>query len=211
LLLAGLLVWLVLSQHHTIGRPIAIVGAALLAYMSVVGLAISITGYYDWLRTGSPGTYSALDDATSWFPTVLTMITGHPDVVRIIVAEGPYPDSLGNTGTFDPGRSPFWLVSQYDQVDIISPANGTYNLDMHITAVSGIPEHRSLALVARFGTVREVVPLPKDRNWTAPVRLERGLNHVLLAISFRGEASVPQGYVTVGGLSLTDGGGRHSR
>ncbi len=204
LLLAGLLIWLVLSQHNTIGRPIAIIGAALLVYASVVGLAISVTGYYDWLRTGSPSTYNALEDATSWFPTVLTMFTGHPDIVRIIVAEAPYPQSLGSTGTLDPGRSPFWLVQHNDEVDIVAPSNRSYDLDMHVTAISGIAEPKSVALVMRFDGDRVVYPLPKDRTWTVPVHLERGLDRVLLAVSFKGSLpSASQGYVTVSGLSLT--------
>lgn len=203
LLLAGLLVWLVLSEHHTIGRPIAIIGAALLAYMSVVGMAISVTGYYDWLRTGSPGTYNALEDATSWFPTVLTMINGHPDVVRIIVADATYPQSLGLSGTSDPGRSPFWLVPQDDELDIVAPSDSAYDLGMHVTTLSGIGEGTRLALVARSGGVRRVIPLPKDRTWTVPVRLQRGLNRVFLAVSFRGP---PGSYVTVSGVSLTERG-----
>jgi hypothetical protein len=207
LLIAGLLVWLVLSQHKTIGRPIAVIGAALLVYLSVVGLAISITGYYDWLRTGSPGTYNALEDATSLVPTILTMITGHPDIVRVIVADAPYPQSLGNAGTLNPGRSPFWLVPRDDEVDIVAPATRTYDLDMHVTATSGIVEPSSVALVARFDGVREVYPSRKDRTWTVPVRLQRGLDRVLLAVTFPGAIScmvcAPTSYVTVSGLSLT--------
>jgi hypothetical protein len=203
--MAGLLIWLVLSQHNTIGRPIAILGAVLLVYTSVVGLAISITGYYDWLRISNPGTYNAMEDATSWFPTAFTMITGHPDIVRIIVADAPYPEALGSTGTVDPGRSPFWLVQQDDEVDIVAPADRLYNLDMHVTASSGIGETNPVALVERYDGVRKVFPLPKDRTWTVPVRLERGLDRVFLAISSRG-ASPGLGadsYVVVSGLNLT--------
>jgi hypothetical protein len=204
LLLAGLLIWLVLSQHKTIGRPIAFIGAALLAYTSLVGLAVSITGYYDWLRTGSPSTYNALEDATSWFPTVMTMFSGHPDIVRIIVAEAPYPESLGSSGTLDPGRRPFWLVRRDDEVDIVAPANGLYNLDMHVSAVSGIAQPNSVALAVRLNGHRVMVPLPKDRTWTVPVHLERGLDRVFLGVSFKGSSpGAPGSYVTVSGLSLT--------
>jgi hypothetical protein len=139
------------------------------------------------------------------------MIDGHPDIVRIIVADAPYPDSLGSTGTVDPGRSPFWLVPQDDEVDIVAPANRTYDLDMHVAAIWGIDEPGSVALVARFDGVRKVFVLPKDRTWTVPVRLERGLDRVLLAISFRGSSTrlvggIPESWVTVSGLSLTPRG-----
>jgi hypothetical protein len=204
LLLAGLLVWLVLSQHKAIERPIAIIGAALLVSTCAVGLATSVTGYYDWLRTGSPSTYNALEDATSWFPTVFTMLTGHPDIVRIIVAEAPYPESLGSSGAVDPGQSPFWLVRHNDEVEIVAPANGPYDLDMHVTAVSGIAKPNTVALVVRLNGVREVFPLPKDRTWKIPVHLERGLDRVLLAVSFKHSLpGAPESYVTVSGLSLT--------
>jgi hypothetical protein len=204
LLLAGMLTWLVLSQHKTIGRPIAIIGAALLVYASAVGLAVSVTGYYDWLRAGSPGTYNALEDATSWVPTVMTMFTGHPDIVRIIVAEAPYPESLGSSGTLDPGRNPFWIVRHNDEVDIVAPANSTYDLNMHVTTVSGIAKPNSVALAVRFNGHRGVFPLPKDRTWTVPIHLERGLDRVFLALSFkRSGPGAPGSYVTVSGLSLT--------
>jgi hypothetical protein len=71
---------------------------------------------------------------------------------------------------------------------------------MHVTALSGIDERTAVALVEVVDGVREVFPLPKDRTWTVPVRLERGLDRVLLAVSFRGTA---QGFVTVGGLTLS--------
>jgi hypothetical protein len=210
LLMAALLVWLVLSQHGTVGRPIAIVGAVLLVYLSFVGLAISVTGYYDWLRTGSPGTYNALEDATSGFPTILTMITGHPDVVRVIAANAPYPEDLGNAGTLDPGRNPFWILRQNDEVDIVAPTTRVYDLTMHVTASSGIADLSSVELVTHLNGVRHVFALPKNRTWSVPVRLERGLNRAFLAVSFKSTspavAGAPASYVTVGGLSLTPQG-----
>ncbi len=206
LLFAALLVWLVLSEHSTLGRPIAIVGAALLVYISVVGLAISITGYYDWLRMGSPSTYNALEDVTSVVPTALTMITGHPDVVRVVVAYDPYPNVLGNSGTLDPGRNPFWLLQQEAEVDIVAPTDSVYDLDMHVTAISGIAPPASVKLVSKINGVHKILPLPADRTWTVPVGLERGLNRLYLAVSYRSSFPVPGeavSYVRVSGVTLT--------
>ena len=59
-------------------------------YASFVGFAISFTGYYGMLQENNPGTYWTLERATSFIPTAITAIAGHPDIVRVY-----YPEEIG--------------------------------------------------------------------------------------------------------------------
>lgn len=200
-LLAGLLTWYVLCQHSALRRTVARVGAVVVLYGSVLGAAISFTGYYDWLRTADPGTYQALQDLTSPLPTLATMVVGHPDIVRIIVPGAQYPEDLGETGTNSPGQSPFWILGQPDEVDIVSPSSEAWVLEAHVVATPGVPPGTTVTLLEQSDGVTTVHPLPPNGTWRLPVHLGIGLNRVWLSVML---SPPPSGtaYVRVGTLSL---------
>jgi hypothetical protein len=180
LLIAALLVWFVLVRRSKFGRVVAVAGGLTLAYSSLVGLAISFTGYYDWFRGGDPGVYQILQRATSPLPTVATMIVGHPDIVRVIVPGVEYPASLGDYGTSHPGSSPFWLQPRYAEVDIVSPATRLYHLSLLLAhpsvVVTGRPQ-----LFVQFQGRTTAITLTGPSPCAGPLRLHRGLNRVYLA------------------------------
>lgn len=72
LVMVGVVTWILLACRgvRLLGRrAIAAVGALLILYGAVVGVAISFTGTTDGLRAGNPALFESLDRATSFFAT----------------------------------------------------------------------------------------------------------------------------------------------
>src|SRR5215469_12848612 len=106
-------------------------------YGCIVGAAISMYGYYDLLRVNDPGTYWALDRMTSFVPTLATMASGHPEIVRVIAPEncGPiegvgseYCSAIGMAGTYHIAHSDYRMANRPLEVDVISPRSGRWTL-----------------------------------------------------------------------------------
>ena len=77
---------------HDVGRrALAVVATAAVLYSSLVGVALGLTGYYDWLRAGQPETFNALEDFLSPIPVMESRMRGEPIVQRLTAyAPGTY-------------------------------------------------------------------------------------------------------------------------
>lgn len=69
--------------RHMMTRALAGLAALSLVYSSMVGVALSMVGYYDGLRLGSPGTYRTLEDAVAFVPALDSRVQGAPIVQRL--------------------------------------------------------------------------------------------------------------------------------
>jgi hypothetical protein len=174
-LLAALLVWLaaVAATRPPVRRILAVGGTALIAYGALVGVAISMTGYYDSLRTGSPGTYRALERFFSPLPTLATMIIGRPILVDVVNDTGyAAPVTYSTAGT---GPASFWLSRNPALLKIVSPRDG------RIVLVATLGRGPSSAKRSRLTVVVDGTSTPvSGRLERIPVHVERGLNEVSL-------------------------------
>src|SRR5262245_19519399 len=173
LVLAALLVWLaaVAATRRPLRRVLTVGGVVLIAYGALVGVAISMTGYYDTLRTGSPGQYRALERFFSPLPTLATMIVGRPVLVDVVNDTGyAAPVTYGTAGA---GPSSFWLSRSPATLKVVSPRDGTILL-VAVLGRGPSSAKRSQLDVAVDGT-RASVSGHVERM---PVHVERGLNEL---------------------------------
>jgi hypothetical protein len=199
-LLAALLVWLaaVAATRQPLRRVLAVGGTALVAYGALVGVAISMTGYYDSLRTGSPGTYRALERFFSPLPTVATMIIGRPVLVDVTNDTGySAPVTYGTAGA---GAASFWLSRNAATLKVVSPRDGMIDL------VATLGRGPSSAKRSRLDVAVDGATAPvSGRVERIPVHVERGLNELSLrAIETPAPANpppaTPEQFVAVLGL-----------
>jgi hypothetical protein len=94
-LLPAFLVWAALvarlSERRRARRGVVVLGLVLTAFGAIAGIASSITGYYDALALEHPNVFNALEDITSPFASVATMVSGHAAIARVY---GPLPVDL---------------------------------------------------------------------------------------------------------------------
>jgi hypothetical protein len=176
LLLAALLVWLaaVAATRRPLRRVFAVGGVVLVAYGALVGVAISMTGYYDSLRTGSPGQYRALERFFSPLPTLATMIIGRPVLVDVVNDTGySAPVTYGTAGA---GPANFWLSRNPAVLKVVSPRDG------RIVLVATLGRGPSSAKDSRLNVVVDGSAVPvSGRLERIPVQVERGLNELSLS------------------------------
>jgi hypothetical protein len=173
ILLAALLVWLAAfaATKRLMRRVVAVGGVVLVAYGALVGVAISMTGYYDSLRTGSPGQYRALERLFSPLPTLATMIVGRPVLVDVVNDTGySAPVTYRTAGA---GAASFWLSRKPATLKVVSPRNGRILL-VAVLGRGPSSGKRSRLDVAVDGT-RAPVSGHVER---IPVDVERGLNEL---------------------------------
>lgn len=179
LVLAGVLGWLAVAlraRRRTVRRVATVVGASLVAWGALFGVAISFTGYYDGLRTGKPGAYRALQDVSTPLTTVLAMIRGHPLLVDVYA-----PDGMTDT---DPGpgiANPSLAVgARPSTLTIVSNRDQPYVLTA--TIAPGAPADRRATLRVRLPRGQGTMTV-KATGARAPIELalERGVNRLSLS------------------------------
>ena len=198
--LAALLVWLaaVAATRQRLRRFLAVGGTALIAYGALVGVAISMTGYYNSLRTGSPGTYRALERFFSPLPTLATMIVGRPVLVDVVNDTGyAAPVTYGTAGA---GAASFWLSQNPAVLKVVSPRSGRIDLVAAFGLGPSAVEGSRLTVVVD-GTAAPVT----GQIERIPVHVERGLNVLSMrAVETPARASppsaTPEQFVSVLGL-----------
>jgi hypothetical protein len=198
--LAALLVWLaaVAATRERLRRFLAVGGTALIAYGALVGVAISMTGYYNSLRTGSPGTYRALERFFSPLPTLATMIVGRPVLVDVVNDTGyAAPVTYGTAGA---GAASFWLSQNPAVLKVVSPRAGRIDLVAAFGLGPSAAEGSRLTVVVD-GTAAPVT----GRIERIPVHVERGLNVLSMrAVETPARANppsaTPEQFVSVLGL-----------
>jgi hypothetical protein len=185
LILAGVLAWFAgfahLRTQRFRARLLALVGSCLALWTSLVGIALSFNGVglpnavSNPLIQGAPQTFHDLEYATSFIPTAVSMIAGHP---VITAAQGaPVPNSylsISQAGT------PFAVGNAPTVVKIVSPSRKRIALGASVFPVT--PMRGSVVLTSRWGPspgrAQQTLSIPGSMR--LPVQLHRGLNEVWL-------------------------------
>jgi hypothetical protein len=184
LLLPAFLVWAMLvarSRPKTAARRFWAVAGVVLTLIGVaIGTAISFTGYYDYLRIEHPGTFDTLEDVTSPFATVATIIGGKPQIARI-------DDGLAITpgvgaSRFSEDHASAWLGTTPMTLSVLSP--GDRQSAIYVTVSPGPGTSRLSSHAIRVSSPGRVAVVPLSRGTVRlPVSLHWGLNRVHLAVA----------------------------
>ena len=171
LLIPALVVWCEATRaRRWRGLVLKVVGVAAILYASFVGFAISFTGYYGMLQENNPGSYWTLERATSFIPTAITAIEGHPDIVRVY-----YPQEIG---TYQPTLTDVRVVSLPLHVDVVSPdSSWRLQLKFSPTPASGRP----IDLTVSYGDRAHHVSVSRHSD-VVVVPLEGGLVRIRLTV-----------------------------
>jgi hypothetical protein len=202
-LIAAFLVWALLlgrCRPWSIARDsLAVGGTVLTLFGAAVGTAVSFTGYGNELDGAHPATFRTLEDITSPFATLATMIVGHPVLVRV---DGPYitlpPQGYGD---FDESGAATWLGAGPMTVTIMSP--GSERRVLQAAAVRGPqaqPRGPVLVVVQSPGQRARLVPA-NTGLFRVPIRLHVGLNRIELNTVVPNPAAPQQLYL--GGITLS--------
>jgi hypothetical protein len=204
LLIAAFLVWALLlarcRPRSVARRLVAVAGIVMTVFGAAVGIAVSFTGYYNTLATAHPGTFRALEDVTSPLATLVTMVTGQADIVRV---DGPSPVGLPPPGYGDFGESgaSTWLGAGPVTITVVSP--NAERLGLRAAAIRGPQaEGRGAALVVVRSPGQRAILIPVNTgNVTLPISLNWGLNRIQLNTVVANPAAPEQVYL--GGMALS--------
>jgi hypothetical protein len=188
-LLASFLVWAVLLERRRRGtrgrRAIAILGIVLVTIGCMVGTAVSFTGY-DPLSISHPGTFDTLEDITSPFATLATMIAGRPVIARVagaVEAATPNQNSFAMVGA---GNSIAWLGVGEPVLTVVidSPGSEHTYLRAYTKLGTGAPPASKLRLdVTSPGRAPLAIAFPPAGPLRMPITLHWGLNRINIALT----------------------------
>jgi hypothetical protein len=181
------LIWgLLVARHHpgtAARRAIAIVGVVFVAFGSAVGVAASFTGYWDLLRIEHPAVFNALENLTSPFATLATIVVGRPEIARVDTGPSPAISPAQGYGSFTDSGASAWLGSNPVTVTIISPHGRRLGLTASLTAGPGTPPLSKLVIrVSSPGRRAVTVPL-LSRYIRIPIVVHLGLNRIRLTLA----------------------------
>jgi hypothetical protein len=204
-LIAAFLVWSVLVQRCKPGtrarRAVAVLGIALTTFGAAVGTAVSFTGY-DPLSTTHPGIFDTLEDITSPFATLATMVIGRPVLVRVVDAlQTEVPESLGQFGE---GGADAWVGVGEGPLTVVVDSPHAEHMDLTASTLLGVgaPTPAKLTLrVTSPGRAPLPVPVPvPGETVRLPIDLHWGLNRINVELSGPQGSSPDELYL--GGLEL---------
>lgn len=202
-LLAAFLVWATLLTHLRsrafARRAVAVGGIALTAFGAAAGTAVSFTGYYDLLRVGHPRLFRTLEDATSPFATLATMIVGRPVLVRVDDGSTAVDLPALRYGNYGERGASTWVGDGPVTVTVLSPGTRQVALEARAALGPAEPPGTHVSLKVRSSGESRVVPLV-DGVLRLPIRLHWGLNRIPITVV--GGALNPYD-VRLAGLSLT--------
>ena len=189
LMLPALVAWMTwMPGRRWASRTLNTSGAVFVSYGVLVGLAISMTGEIDSLRKADPGRYLSLERLTSPLPTLITMIEGHPEVVRVIDPHAAYPNDRGDYGTNAPGKT-LSVYADREEVDVIAPGDGAYRMTIHFAVPLQRPVSGTITMQVDDGLSVHSIPYKSGIRATT-VTLRRGLNQVFLWLTLDGASPV---------------------
>lgn len=187
-LIVGVVAWILLTSRAAsllTRRAVAGIGALLILYGAVVGVAISFTGTTDGLRTGNPGLFESLERAARALPTMVTMVRGGPAIADVSAPAGV--NARVDYRTVTRRGASFRLGPVPAMVEVISPDDRDALLRAVVSPASSTTE-AGLVLVTRSPSGSATSPVPATPATTdLPVRLRRGGNRVELRV----EATAP--------------------
>jgi hypothetical protein len=196
-LIPALLGWFALTSGR--GRRVkAVLGALLILYGCFVGTAISLSGYYDGLRTAHPRMYWDLARLASPLPTAAAMILGHPVIARVFRTDQIVN---GNESTYHLDEAKFGLSSTPVEFDIISPGNGAWSFAPTFSRARDSGS-APLSITVRLDDGRlNQFAIGPDRTGI-PLTLHRGLNRITLNATTADPKQLGRDVVSVDGLRL---------
>ena len=188
LMLAALLVWLrlrdVVAPRAVARAATATVGAVAVLAAAFFGLAFSITGYGDGLRTASPGAYDRLERAFGWVPTLAARLRGEPVLLEVT------PPALTDETRIRvaaPGPGVVDLRAGFDWNPVLLAGS---LVDLRVQGSDGVT--RRLRLVTRDTTIRAGF----DGSGLQDVRIQWDLVRPVLAPE--DQRRPPAGFAVVG-------------
>jgi hypothetical protein len=190
LLVPALLAWFALARTWRSSRRryrfVAVLGSVLVLYGAIVGVAISFTGYAQYLlRSGQPDTYRALEDVTSPLPTLATMVKGRPAMTEVANPSGVEERRPGYT-TFDVSGVSFWMDLNPVTARIVSPGDERATLRAVLGKGPNTRPRARVRLVATSSRNDTRVRVPvRGGLQEIPIALERGLNRITLRLEVR--------------------------
>ncbi len=205
LLIPAFLMWAALTARAQGRRrhqlAVATAGLVLTGIGAAVGTAISLTGYYDSLRTTHPGTFRTLEDVTSPLAAIATMVADKPVLTRVDDGSSPVDFPTPHYGTFGERGASSWLgPGQAVTVTVIAP--GSMRTVLDTTALRG-PDApasaRALAISIRSGGRGVTVPLGAPAA-QLPIELHWGINRIELNVS--GVKSAPPRVIRLDNIRL---------
>jgi hypothetical protein len=176
LMISGVLMWLYFAATVRRGRrTVVAVGALFCLYACGTGFATSVTGDYDELHVTSPRTFTALEDLTSPLPIAISLLAGHPEIIRLYTPLAP-----SGLGTQDASIAISTFTSGPVEIEVVSPRPGwKLKVVTHSTATFR---------VTIAGITTPAVSIPAGaQSFSLPLHF--GLNRLLLSSSL-GSASV---------------------
>jgi hypothetical protein len=187
LLIPAFLVWAMLlsrARPKTAARRIwAVAGVSLTLVGAAIGSAISLTGYYDYLRIEHPALFDTLEDVTAPLATIATTIGGKPQIARIDDGPLAVTTATGNIG-FSQDHASAWLGSVPLSLIVLSPDDRRTAIFVTVTPGTGAPRLSSVKIRTSSQGRSAIVPLI-GRRARLPVSLHLGLNRVHLTIAPR--------------------------
>jgi hypothetical protein len=191
-------------------RVLATAGACLALWTAAVGVALSFNGVgppyavSNPLAIGAPQTYHDIEYATSFIPTAVSMLVGHPVITS---AQGaPLP---GNYLSLAQGGTPFSVGNAPTIVKIVSPKRERIQLGANVFPPA--PLDGTVVLTAQWGDPAGIsrFTLQGPGPVRLPVELRRGLNEIQLSASRipapRSSNKSPQVQVQVHALKIANG------
>ena len=190
LILAATLGWAALMADGSSARRAAWWrrGGLVLATWSVlVGVAISFTGYYDGLRLFDRDRFEALEGAFSPMPTLATMIAGRPMIAALAGPDGYYGNDVRYT-TIDVDGATLSLQPDAEGLaTIVSPGSRDAQLSFRVRSATP-----GTFTVTQTGAGDMTSTLVGDgAAATLPIRLKRGVNHLVLFVSAGDDVAPP--------------------
>lgn len=185
-LIPALVLWALLLARYRPGtavrRVIAIGGVTLIAVGAAIGTAISLTGYYDYLRTEHPALFDTLEDVTSPFATVATMIRGKPEIARVDTALGALGLPTPSYTNFTESGASAYLGTYPLTVTIISPDSRQAALHATLLLGVGAPPLSKLGISVSSPGRRAIVLHTISQSIYLPVYLHWGLNRIVVTL-----------------------------
>jgi hypothetical protein len=183
LLFAALTAWFALSTYLPgwKRKAVRVLGALLALWGCLTGVAISFTGYENLLLREHPGTFKALQDATSPLSTAASILAGRPVLAAV---EAPFvarisPIHLTSVGA---GVESLWLPAGADaRLAIVSPNRRRAAIVATMEPGAELRAGASLSLRVSDASRRpHEYQIGGAGVIRLPVELNRGLNRVRL-------------------------------
>jgi hypothetical protein len=205
-LIAAFLVWAILLGRRQAGtrgrRAIALLGIALTAFGAAVGTAVSLTGYYP-LSVSHPGIFDTLEDITSPFATLATMVVGKPVIVRLAdTLQTDVPNQ--SFDRFGDGGAAAWIGVGEGPLTVVVDSPHGQNVYLTASTLLGIGAPTASKLTLRVtspGQAPIPVSVPAPGGYLRlPVHLHWGLNRI--NVNLTGPKGSSPNELYVGGLEL---------